>query len=372
MKSYFLGALFLFFTLFVRAQNTDNRISIAFHYGRVVKNNYIFPSLPQNSPALEVAYSQKVTGKKPWHSIYHYPEVGVSFLWINLGNPDVLGQAFSIAPHFSQDLITRKKIRFQYTLGASLGYVTKPYNRISNPTNNVLGSHLNNYSFAQGTFFHQISPQMEIYYGLRISHLSNGNTAIPNLGINIPTATIGVKYHFVSMADAAKTKDSLPSYPNKKPSFSRISPSFRVAVGITEKGTAGSPKYPIYLASFSLNSVWHNQLRLKVGTEWFYASGAKELIDNQQYPLSSTQNAVGGIVYVGGEFLIGKVGLLAQAGPYIMKPYQMNHLLYTKLGFQFYLQNQNIVAKNQPFIGVYVHSHTGEADFTEVGFGWNF
>ena len=372
MKYYLIFALCLFFAFFIRAQNADHRLNIAFHYGRVVKNNYLFPSLPQNSPAIEVGYSQKVSGKKSWHKIYHFPEVGLSFLGINLGNPLVLGQGFSVAPHFSQTLFTHKKFHFQYTLGASLSYVSKPYHRISNPTNNVLGSHLNNYSFAQGTFYHQISDKTEIYYGLRISHFSNGNTSIPNLGINIPTATLGVKYHFAPTSPPEKRLDSFSQKSNKTRQFSHISPSFRVAVGITEKGTGGGPKYPIYLASFSLNSVWRNQLRLKIGTEWFYNAAQKELIDNQEYNLNATQNAIGGIVYVGGEFLIGKIGLLAQSGPYIKKPYQQQHLLYTKLGFQFYLKNQNITTKNQPFIGVYVHSHTGEADFTELGLGWNF
>lgn len=371
MKSYFIFAFFLFFSIINHAQNADNRISVAFHYGRVVKNNHIFPALPQNSPAIEVAYSQKVSGKKTWHSIYHFPEIGISLLWINLGNPDVLGQGISIIPYFSQDLIRRKKFHFQYTLGASLGYISKPYDRVSNPTNNVLGSHINNYSFAQGSFFHQISDKIEVYYGLRASHFSNGNTSIPNLGINIPTGVVGMKYHFLPKTQPQnKSADSL-IYPKQKV-FSKISPSFRVALGITEKGTAGGPKYPIYLASFSLNTIWKKQLRVKLGTEWFYAMGGRELIVNEEFGLPKFKSSMGGIVYVGGEFLLGRVGLLAQAGPYLIKPYQMNHLLYTKLGVQFYLKNQQHFIHNQPFIGVYVHSHTGEADFTEVGFGWIF
>jgi len=372
MKNSSLLVLLLFLVIFIRAQNADNQLIVAFHYGRVVKNNYIFPSLPQNSPAFEIAYAQKVSGKKIWHNLYHFPEVGVSLLGINLGNPTVLGKAFSLSPYFSQDIFRREKFHIQYTLGASLGYISKPYNRISNPTNNVLGSHINNYSFAQGTFYHQVSDKMEIYYGVRISHFSNGNTSIPNLGINIPTVTVGTKYHFSPLVATEKKKDSLLKRMPQSQQFSRITPSIRMAVGITESGTAGSPKYPIYLTSFSLNSVWRNQLRLKLGTEWFYSAERKETMDNQEYSLHSTQDAIGGIVYIGGEFLIGKIGLLAQSGPYVKKTYQQKHLLYTKLGFQFYLKNQNKTTKNQPFIGVYVHSHTGEADFTEVGLGWNF
>lgn len=372
MKKYAFLIISFFFTYFLIAQNTDSRLSVAFHYGRVVKNNYIFPALPQNSPAIEITYSQRLIKSKSWSLIYHSPEIGVSLLAMNLGNPDVLGYGLALVPHFSQDLLIRKKFHFQYTLGASLGYVSNPYNRKENPTNNILGSHINNYSFAQGGIFHAISDKVEMYYGLRISHFSNGNTSIPNLGINIPTATVGVKYHFMPMETAQKKIDSLQKGWQKFHGFSKISPSLRVAVGITEKGIADGPKYPIYLASFSVNTIWRNQLRLKLGTEWFYAAGAKELIDNEEYPFDATKNSIGGIAYLGAEVLLGKIGLLAQAGPYIMKPYQMNHLLYTKLGFQFYLKNQQQFQRNQPFIGIYVHSHTGEADFTEVGMGWIF
>ena len=147
----------------------------------------------------------------------------------------------------------------------------------------------------------------------------------------------------------------------------------RLGYGRNAHKTPGGPVYPVYVGSVSLNTIFQNRFRFKLGTEWFWAESQYAFVRNQNIPVANERReGLGGIVFIGSEFLLGRMALIAYAGPYVKRPYLMDYLIYTKIGVKMYLHDQQVNHRFQPFVGVFVHSHSGEADFAEFGVGFVF
>ena len=153
----------------------------------------------------EVAVEWQTVGEKRWHYYLNFPMVGVAATYLNLGNPEKLGNAFALYPYMNFGVIRNKYFNAGIKAGAGVSYLTKTYyntntdaNGIVYPsldhTNSEIGSHLNVY-FAGGG-----SLEVPLLWGLSLSaeltwnHMSNGSVIAPNGGLNLINAMAGLKY----------------------------------------------------------------------------------------------------------------------------------------------------------------------------------
>ncbi|MCB0839641.1 MAG: hypothetical protein KDD99_23385, partial [Bacteroidetes bacterium] len=121
--------LLLFITFPTTAQTT---FQIGAHYGRMLEINPVWPDIQHNSRALELSILKPTSGEKEWHGLYRYPEIGLSFLYIQPGNPDVFGQVITFSPVINFRLIEKGNFQLKTTVGYSLGWATRPFHRINN------------------------------------------------------------------------------------------------------------------------------------------------------------------------------------------------------------------------------------------------
>ena len=78
-------------------------------------------------------------------------------------------------------------------VGIGSAYISKPFNYQTNYLNIAIGLHINMY--ANINLEAQIRmPHFIFYTDFGITHFSNGGTKHPNLGLNIPAISMGVKY----------------------------------------------------------------------------------------------------------------------------------------------------------------------------------
>ena len=108
----------------VNAQSTlrDNlSMRLDAHYGFILPEYSNF-NLLINKPSsgFEFSIEKKTTGKTFWEQVYKYPEFGLTFFFITLGNKDVLGNELAIYPYVKTFLI--RKERFQLINQFGLGF----------------------------------------------------------------------------------------------------------------------------------------------------------------------------------------------------------------------------------------------------------
>ena len=122
-----------------------------------------------------------------------YQGAGLSYHHFNpqLGNPvsAYLFQGATIAT-----LSRRLSFNYEWNLGLTYGW--KSYDEKDHPENRVIGSKLTAYLDAELYLRWMLSRQWDLNIGASFAHYSNGNTSIPNAGLNVVGARASVAWYF--------------------------------------------------------------------------------------------------------------------------------------------------------------------------------
>ncbi len=105
------------------------------------------------------------------------------------------------------------------------------------------------------------------------------------------------------------------------------------------------------------------------------------------YSGNEKQKSYAFLFAAGHEFLLGHFSLLAQGGVYLYNPFyrdeykefyngdtkaKIKTYITAKLGVQYYIKNITLKDKHQLYVGSYIKTNFGQADFFETGLGWQF
>lgn len=135
-----------------------------------------------------------------------YQGVGVSYYSLSnrpeLGNPLAvyLFQGARIAR-----ISNRLALNYEWNFGLSFGW--KPYDRDSNHYNVMMGSRINAYLNVDFYLNWLLSRHIELTAGLSMTHFSNGNTEVPNAGLNSIGAKVGIVYSFGQLGNPLTRKN---------------------------------------------------------------------------------------------------------------------------------------------------------------------
>jgi len=281
----------------------------------------IYPDLPEHSMAVssEINLAWQTAGKQYWNPHYNFPQIGVLLSLTYPGNNDILGQEFSLVPNLAYRFHKFGRFEFSGMIGLGIAYFNKPYHRIDNPQNKLIGSSITNKTILALNLDYKLSYTFHLSGGVSYLHYSNGHNQLPNVGINIPAFQLGVKYFTKGYPVRFHPEDSSLSV-QKKWLF-----NFRIGLGIHEFGDpvkpVGGPKYPIYNSSvyfskrFSIVTNFHVGLHINYYTSFYDFISFQELYKENQHLKSLT--AIG---FAGIEFFIGQFSFTTQMGVYIYNP----------------------------------------------------
>jgi hypothetical protein len=195
--------------LFLACSTTKGQITVSGNYYNcmAVKGCYGFIADVNNRnhllihnhiTPLEISLRQAIPVKHDWQGLIPGAEKGISLKYIDLKNREYLGSMLVLAPFINVPVILRKPWRL--CINASLGvvYAQKIYHRTENYRNTIFGSHLNAaFGFGLENAFN-LSKSFVLSTGIDFFHYSNGETTLPNDGINIGNAFVSAGYRFRS------------------------------------------------------------------------------------------------------------------------------------------------------------------------------
>jgi len=382
----FIGSICTFSQL---ADTSANRsrywiVEYSGHSGRQLKT---YSTLPETRYTLinELRLAIQTNGSKGWHEQYGYPQVGVSILVGLLGNPDILGQNITIAPNITFNTGKIKNWCFQPTFGMGFSYFSKPNDPIKNPENLMIGSRITNISYINFYMRRKLTPQLYLKTGINYFHFSNGHYQLPNIGMNIPSVTVGLIYHSYSQYPSLETR----TYdPDKK-----IKLNFHIGMGVQEFGTATGPigekKYPVYIISVYLSKRYGKVSNIHLGLNATYYQRfydyftENNLFESMEFEKSSVLS-----LFLAHEFLAGHFGFVSQGG---INFYSPQHNLYfwlsdrwmtlnsflksyvsTKIGAQYYFYDTQQRTSKNLSLGLYLKANFGQADFVETSINYTF
>jgi hypothetical protein len=362
-------------------------IDIRLHSGLVINNYIHMDSFPARKPSalLEIKFGKQTIGDKKWQQYFGYPQVNLSLVGGYLGNNPELGYTIGIVPNITLNAFRDRKWSIRYNLGLGFTYFNRPYDVIKNKHNILIGSHITNLSFAQFDFWRILSENTDLNFGLEAIHASNGHYQLPNVGMNMVSAHLGIKYYF--------NKRPYTFYKQKDSSLTNnLNYGLRFGVGVHEFGNELGPvkgsKYPVLDFAFYTSTQAGKLGKAMVGVGYKYYSSfySKMNEDTINYPISRLRASCI-TLFLAYEFEMGQVSFIAEGGINVYNPYwkrftelihdqwtfykQLEGLISTRLGLQYYLLNRDRY-KNNIYLGIYIKANMGGADFASVATGFVF
>ncbi|KAA5536435.1 acyloxyacyl hydrolase [Taibaiella lutea] len=344
-------------------------IETNFTIGKMIKHTPKFTGpIPDHSYSFELNLIKKTYGQKDWQQRRHYPQIGIGFYYNNYNMPDVYGQAFGIFPNIQLNIIKGDHFEWTVRAGMGVGYDTRPYEREPNPNleNVAIGGHWNNISPFSTDIRWKVNEHWDLQAGVCFSHVSNAAFQQPNLGINMYGAHFGLRY-FPVTSKPELIKRTLQPLKNRWLLQARYSMAF------IESSPADGPLNPVYTGALFVSKRYWSKNKVYGGVDYTYNSAkyAKlksiEHFQGQEYK-ESTQAAV----FLGNEFLIGRLGILFQAGYYLHKMDEQTDNIYEKLGGNFYLVQKEKGPLKELFFTALLKTHAATAEFFEMGIGVGF
>ncbi len=363
-----LHLIFLFIfssTAFCQIFDQDIRDSTRGSSGFEIKTNYGFlivhrPVLEilqeKHAYGLELSYIKPADGSKSFQEKFLFPDVGWTLAWFNLGNQNRLGSGFALFPFVNFPLHLKKDWRLHFRYGVGLGYIEKKFDTKENVKNSAIGTHINGVMHFDIHIEKEISQQTLIELGVGLTHYSNGSTGIPNLGINMAMANLGVIHYFGEKNLIRKNAANLISRKSEiqlfaAGAFKKIYPP------LGKTYNAGTISFT-YLHPIRTKSSWG------IGAEIFYDNSLEErLLRVDKTGTGNSDNFRPGI-YGSYEVRLGHIGILVNMGVYPYTKWKGDGNFYHRIGSRYYF--------NKLFLLMNLKTHFAKADFIEWGLGYTF
>jgi hypothetical protein len=332
--------------------------------GRIVKHKIVAP-IPAISTAVDVNFVWQTYGKAEWHQRRNFPAIGMGITYTNYGNNRVFGQCVGIYPNLQIPLITAGRLQWTFRLGDGLGYVTRKYQTTApeDTLNTAIGSHLNDFAIFMTDIRIHIDRHWHLQFGANFTHISNADFHQPNLGVNVAGAHIGILYY----PETCRPKKIIRDLPRLR---NRWLAEIRLSTAFTEARTPGSPELPTYVAAAYASRRWLGKNKLYMGADYaFHEDTYEELKYWSRFEGQQAAHAWDGAVFVGNEFLVGRLGLITQAGVYYHQTYLKFDPVYEKIGGNFYIIKNEHGPIKELFVSALLLTHAIVAEFAEFGIG---
>ncbi|HBS87613.1 MAG: hypothetical protein A2W91_15225 [Bacteroidetes bacterium GWF2_38_335] len=349
--------LFVFSGNIVFSQETGFNYTVKGQYGLIANHHPLIRYIARDRiKAGEFCISKQLTGKKDWHIIHRFPEIGVGTYFADLGDPDLMGKAYALYGFLIKPIYRKEFFSFNYQVSAGASWLNAPFDAETNYFNGAIGSNVNVYFNLAYDVKFRLSDKIKLFGGIGFTHYSNGAWTKPNLGFNVITGTAGVTYNF-------KNNNPLLEKRNIEQPEKLLKYELYYAVAFNEFRELDKGKY--FVSSFCgdvLKKINRKNL-IGIGIDQFYIESNDGYYKGNGEPDKSDRYRTG--LHFTYEIEFNRILFFANIGFYVIDNKLYNGRIYDRVGIKGYMY------KNL-FGVVALHTHYASADFIEWGLGWTF
>jgi hypothetical protein len=307
--------------------------------------------------SFELAFTKQTAGKTIWERTYNYPAYGLSLYYSTLGNDEILGKEFAVNYFNKLYLLSNENFKIYNISGVGIGYVSKIFSLDDNYLNVLVGGHFNIHFNLRFGASYSLTDKIGLNTGLSFDHISNANTASPNVGINTFTGYGGLIYKIGNHQERNDT--TVDNHVRKN--------LYYVFAGIGGKHTQSlSATYFLTTSlSFEARRMITRAFHLGLGADLYYDSSVESELKKDNRTYQGVYDFQSGI-HVSETVVYNKFSLSMHQGIYLgFGEHVGNNIIYNKGVMQF-----NIVENFN--IRVVMKSHLHILDYPEIGFGIQF
>lgn len=309
--------------------------------------------------SFQLGISGRVNGNSDWHHTYNFPYLGLDFYYADMAYPQVLGEAWALMPSisFRHKISNHFEIENRNALG--LAWLTRWYHPVENHKNEAIGRGRNIALSLNLNGMLRVSPSFKIKFGAGLTHFSCGARVLPNKGLNIPSANLGVVYNFRKQNADIGAHNIPERFQNESRTYAIPSFGFRRIYPI---GGALHAEFGIQAAHvFALG----NKVRLGPAFDVFHSYSDRELLvrNGSEEPSFGEMTKWG--LAASYEQVFERLTFVIQTGFYVHAQMMNEGPVYNRVGFRYDL-TENIL------LNLTLKTHLFRADYVEYGIGWKF
>ncbi|MFO7869185.1 MAG: acyloxyacyl hydrolase [Bacteroidales bacterium] len=315
---------------------------------------------------------------------YKDPYVGISFLAGYLGKKDVFGSVIGVYPQWNYHFLDNNAISWDINLGTGFAFFSTPYDKITNPENELIGSYVSNITDVSTNLVFRFNKKFHIKTGVGLIHVSNGHTKIPNVGLDDFTVRLGMMYKPGKLVGLEMPKPKVFSQDTLwRKNLSIHIGRHKLAYS---RYPVDGPSYTIYGFSGYISRQLSLINEIQFGLKYLYYRSYHTLIDiDEMYDYFKFFRSSVISLQVGHEFLLNHVGFVTDVGIKIYDPiyrdFFLKHdnttsgwfkqYLTGKMGFEIY-PYKNAFSGKKLSIGMFLKTNLFQADFVEYNMTYTF
>ena len=338
------------------SRSTAITLGLHGHYGFIIPHSSEVREISDSYPrGVELDVSFHFTDSAAWQYLQGYPRLGASLAYFNFGNPEVLGNGYSLVVFTEPFLSAQKKFSLSFRLGLGIAYLDNVYDPETNPENLFYSTAISFPLVANLMVNYRLNERYLLRAGASYNHISNAGMRQPNKGINYPTITAGFNY-------AIRTAP-FPQREPEKAITTNQDRYFLVALlaGAKDSRTDNTKKLPLIGITAYLSQRIGRINGLVAGAEWVADYTIREHLQKNNDRRGFTRAGL----LAGHEFLIGRFRFSQQLGVYVYAPYPAYDPVYQRYGLEYHTENKL-------FLGINLKAHRHVADFFDVRAGMRF
>ena len=403
---------FFIFSILGRAQTENARkensfvLSPEILIGKTMKANEDFPTTGMQKQFIINLGKDHTYNPQQWARNLKSPKTGLSLGITDFGNMDSLGIALTTTTFIEFKIFGSNRLKMLAGIGAS--YFTSKYDSQTNPNNRAVTTDLT-WAFRMYFYYHLFSSNNTDWrLGMGYSHHSNGHTRLMNQGYN--SFLIGLS---ADLKDPGKD-------PEKIPAIATVSPKktthdyLSIHGGLGQHAFAMGYNYNKYVYVFAgeYGRIYNKTFKIGIGAYsrfyqhyYNYIENDGSLVqENREYNYFKKDSwfyATNFGLSLNGEVFLNHFGIDLQLGFNLHKPaykmeyrinegwkdtpreiptswtlgelgteYKIKHRISSRLGLKYYFIGMEKAPKNNFYIGAHLNANLGQADFSELGFGY--
>lgn len=401
--------IFAFCCSLFSQQKTETTFSITpeILIGITGESNTNFPDRKLQKQALINLGWHHTKPKHHWNAFLKTHKSGISLGYTDLGNTSRLGHVLTLQPFLEFNTFKSQSLKLH--VGTGVSYITEKYNPETNPFNQAVSTDLT-WAFRLFFYYNLLnSKQINWRVGGGYSHNSNGHTKLPNQGFN--------SFLFSLNAELKTTKRTIaPDTSVIKRSKKRNYLIVHTGYGINVLSKAFDEKTAVYTAAAEYGKIFNNTFKVGISSYFrFYEAYYDYISTNQSLVQDGRRfeslrenpfrNATNIGISVNGEVFFNHFGIDLQFGVNLYKPsykldwrinqgwgdvprvipeeggffrlgdtddfyFKVKRTISARLGLKYYFLKTAFNPKHNVYVGAFINSNLGQADFTEFALGY--